>query len=698
MTVVMQSNATKMSSNSEEKEEEGKIILDNDNDNDNSDGTVPSSSMMKNNDVMESLNNSRDDEGEEENTVCGNNRNNNDDNKDKDDGKSKDTVSAMTVYHLVYIIPFFVKLSSTLPPLYLAVALQDQFGVSGVTQGIVIASFQFARAAVIGITMYSPVISIVFGSLFGTLGFVCLAFYPMWKDESYALVLFSVSNVFIGLTNAFSALQIFAKQEYSNDMVGLRFALRRQSVISGVACVLSYFLSGIMYDKLGLVSIGILGCVMMAMALVSLIMYLLGRRQRVIEEVVDTPRPDMIHWESFNKKKSASCWQSLKSGLVDVIVESHGRRSTEASFFASWVTEDLLGCPSLNSELVSRAQEDVDRQCTDEMLATIEEQAEELQQYLSEDFSLNDDESASMRKSTTRMPTIDEPSSEAGLGLRLTQAVNSGRFQLEEREKILSEFSTAEEVALNNVVFVIAAAFLIEAITSGSLFAIGPLYIEMLFEKSTTYTGIIFGLSSVFGTTFTFLVISDKGRKAVRKIFPNPINIYVIMLTISIATLFLTIPLFPVQIICIALIIGFNEALWALLTEMTGAITTEKYYLTIGPGALLVHKIVNMIMSLVTPMLLQVTVWLPYTFAGIIALTFSIFFVVKIEMHRRLNAKLVAETVNNKRMTMVQMKAMCMSFTTLETLSRMASVKAMRDKKKKKNMFKRMSTQMFKKK
>ena len=220
----MQNNAMEMLSNSEDEKEEGKIILDNNsnngNDNDKSNGTVSSIIGMQENAIpVELTSNSRD--NEEEGKPVG-------------DIKSNNTVSSMTVLHIVYIIPFFVKLSSTLPPLYLAVALQDKFGASGVTQGIVIASFQFARAAVIGITMYSPVLSIVLGSIFGTLGFVCLAFYPTWQDENYALALFAVSNVFIGFTNAFSALQVFAKQEYSNDMTGLRFALRRQSVISGV--------------------------------------------------------------------------------------------------------------------------------------------------------------------------------------------------------------------------------------------------------------------------------------------------------------------------------------------------------------------------------------------------------------------------------------------------------------------------------
>ena len=116
----------------------------------------------------------------------------------------------------------------------------------------------------------------------------------------------------------------------------------------------------------------------------------------------------------------------------------------------------------------------------------------------------------------------------------------------------------------------------------------------------------------------------------------------------------------------------------------TGAITTEKFYRTIGPAALLLHKIINIAVSFLCPVLIDVKRWLPYALTGGIALLFSLFFVWKIEAQRRRNAKLIAEVVAKKRMTKAQTKAMRMSFTTLETLTRMASVKQKRDQKKKK--------------
>ena len=45
--------------------------------------------------------------------------------------------------------------------------------------------------------------------------------------------------------------------------------------------------------------------------------------------------------------------------------------------------------------------------------------------------------------------------------------------------------------------------------------------------------------------------------------------------------------------------------MWALLTEMEGAITAEQYYLSIGPGALLVHKIINIVVSFCYAVIVQ---------------------------------------------------------------------------------------------
>ena len=122
----------------------------------------------------------------------------------------------------------------------------------------------------------------------GFLGFVTLAIYPTWQDSSAALAIFSIANCAVGLTNGFSALQIFAKQEYSHDMGSLRFALRRQPVLSGAACILSYFLGGVVYQKFGLKAIGYMGMIVMGSASISLGMYLFGRRSRFVE-VTESP-------------------------------------------------------------------------------------------------------------------------------------------------------------------------------------------------------------------------------------------------------------------------------------------------------------------------------------------------------------------------------------------------------------------------
>ena len=88
---------------------------------------------------------------------------------DDDDNKAMETVPAMVGILLIYVLPFFLKLSSTIPTMYLVVALNDDFGATSVLQGVVSAAFQLSRAFVIGVNIYNPILSVVGGSLFGTL-------------------------------------------------------------------------------------------------------------------------------------------------------------------------------------------------------------------------------------------------------------------------------------------------------------------------------------------------------------------------------------------------------------------------------------------------------------------------------------------------------------------------------------------------
>lgn len=120
---------------------------------------------------------------------------------------------------------------------------------------------------------------------------MALALYPWWHDSDAAVAIFAAANCAVGLSNGFSALQIFAKQEYSHDMGSLRFALRRQSVVSGVACILSYLLGGEIYQNFGIEAIGYMGVLVMGCASIALGMYLVGRRARFVTVTeVESPK------------------------------------------------------------------------------------------------------------------------------------------------------------------------------------------------------------------------------------------------------------------------------------------------------------------------------------------------------------------------------------------------------------------------
>ena len=146
------------------------------------------------------------------------------------------------------------------------------------------------------------------------------------------------------------------------------------------------------------------------------------------------------------------------------------------------------------------------------------------------------------------------------------------------------------------------------------------------------------------------------------------------MATISIGTCLMIIPSLPVHLVACILAMGLNETLFTLVNEMEGAIVTERHYLTVGPGALLAYKIIKIAVAFVMPFLYSSHAWLPYAVAGGLAVSFTAFFVWRMEQQRRQNAKLVAEVVN-KRKSAVEMEGLRMSFATLEIMSRMAGVK-----------------------
>jgi hypothetical protein len=57
---------------------------------------------------------------------------------------------------------------------------------------------------------------------------------------------------------------------------------------------------------------------------------------------------------------------------------------------------------------------------------------------------------------------------------------------------LLNSYSASTEIARNNILFVVAAAFTIESVTVGCLFSIGPLFIKTEFGKDEGTIGLLF--------------------------------------------------------------------------------------------------------------------------------------------------------------------------------------------------------------
>ena len=95
-----------------------------------------------------------------------------------------------------------------------------------------------------------------------------------------------------------------------------------------------------------------------------------------------------------------------------------------------------------------------------------------------------------------------------------------------------------------------------------------------------------------------------------------------------------------------------------------GAITTAHQYKVVAPTGLLVHTFTCMATSLIMPILLSVTARLPYYVAGALATFFTLFFVIKVQGHRRDNDIILMQAPYD-----IKKKAKRLSFVEQEVVS-----------------------------
>jgi len=209
----------------------------------------------------------------------------------------------------------------------------------------------------------------------------------------------------------------------------------------------------------------------------------------------------------------------------------------------------------------------------------------------------------------------------------------------------LDSFS-ASGMGANYLSYALCFTFGMEAITIGYNLAVSPVLITEVFEQNTTVIGALLASGAAFGTIVTIsIAFSKQGNAMMEKSFPSPLNFLVAMVGISVAVLVAAIPVFPIHIVGLLLLMGFNDLAALLLNEMQGAITSTKAYSTIGPMGQVVRRSGNVITAVTGPILFGIMPQLPYIVAGAVTAGWTVCLSLIIR-HRFVGTKNIVQSQN----------------------------------------------------
>jgi hypothetical protein len=227
-----------------------------------------------------------------------------------------------------------------------------------------------------------------------------------------------------------------------------------------------------------------------------------------------------------------------------------------------------------------------------------------------------------------------------------SQDDNAGKstFSIRQGDEMVAalDYFLGSGMGANYLSYMLCITFGMEAITIGFNLAISPIYITEQFGKDTAVIGVMLGTGAGFGALFSILVVfTKKGRVFTEKYLPSPHILFVAMGGISVSVLLASVPSFPVHVIGILFLMGFNDLGALLLNEMQGTITSSRAYSAIGPIGQVVRRSCNVITAVTAPLLFSVLPQLPYIVAGVVTALWTLVLMIVIKHRMRSNRNLL---------------------------------------------------------
>lgn len=240
----------------------------------------------------------------------------------------------------------------------------------------------------------------------------------------------------------------------------------------------------------------------------------------------------------------------------------------------------------------------------------------------------------------------------------------------EEEMQEMTDYFARTGASPNYITYVLCITFGMEAITIGYNLAVSPIYITEQFGKSTAVIGVMLASGAAFGTCVAIsMTLSRAGKNFLDTYLPDPNGFLFGMAGISFAVLLAAIPVFPIHLIGLLFLMGFNDFAAILLNEMQGSITSAEAYKNIAPIGQIIRRCGNVVTAVTGPILFGILPTLPYIVAGGITALWTVVLVFVIKTRTVSNRQSIALMANIppespaageiKRMSFAKQEVLC---------------------------------------
>jgi hypothetical protein len=168
--------------------------------------------------------------------------------------------------------------------------------------------------------------------------------------------------------------------------------------------------------------------------------------------------------------------------------------------------------------------------------------------------------------------------------------------------------------------YLIAFTFAVQALMIGTILSTAPFLIYLEYGMPMQNVGYIFAGGETIGTIALMLLVSAENQAAVRKYFPGPFNMLIIIGSLGGVALLLAVQNVGLTVAVITIIMGLNDFGTSLTAEAQGATVAAEDYARVNMLGNVARRVGNMVTAAVGPIMFGVIYFLPFVVFGALTL------------------------------------------------------------------------------